>query len=152
MNLPRTTYPPLNMHFIVEFHNKEFILDKNFLSVQGLQARIEQTEEKRKGQANFENLILKRAYKPDSKLVRWCMDAINNLKKEPVDLTVKLLSANHNMLSGWRIIQAVPIAWGVEELHAQESKILIESIELKYFYFEVMNSSGKIMAPKQNSE
>jgi len=148
MNLPRSTYPPLNMHFVVEFHSKEFIMDKGFQSVQGLQARIAQTEDKRRVQADFENLILKRAYQPNSKLVRWCMDAINNLKKEPIDLTVKLLNADHHMLSGWRIIQAIPIAWGVEELHAQESKILIESIELKYHYFEVLNSKGNVVAPK----
>jgi phage tail-like protein len=137
------------MHFVVEFHAKEFALDKEFQSVQGLQARIEQDEEKRGVHASFENLVLKRAYQPDSKLVRWCMDAINNHKKRPVNLTVKLLDADHEMLSGWRITQAMPVAWGVEELHAQESKILIESIELKYRYFEVINSKGKTMAAKK---
>ncbi len=145
--MPRSTYPPLNMHFIVEFNNDEFLNDNSFHSVQGLKARIIENNENRGVHFQFENIVLKRAYQPDSKLVKWCMNAINNNKKQPVDIIVKLLNAEHIMLSGWQIEEAVPVAWGVEELHAQETKILIETIELKYLRFQVLNSKREIVAP-----
>lgn|GEM_PF-2523795 len=147
LNMPRSIHPPLNMHFIVEFNNKELITDKNFQSVSGLKARIHENEDKKGTHIQFENIILKRAYQPDSGLVKWCMDAINNNKKEPTNLIVRLLNADHDMLSGWQIEKAIPIAWGVEELHAQETKILIETIELSYQCFHVLNSKGKVIAP-----
>lgn len=135
------------MHFIVEFIDEDFWEDKNFQSVQGLQARICEKEDRRGIHAQFENIILRRAYQPDSKLVKWCMDAINNHKKQALNLTIKLLNAEHEMLSGWMIEKTLPVAWGVEELHAQETKILIESIELSYQRFQVLDSKGRIVAP-----
>lgn len=138
------------MHFIVEFHEKYFSMDAHFQSVQGLKARICKDDVNKKGHIQFENLILRRAYQPDSKMVKWCMDTINNNIIKPVDLTVKLLNADHNMLSGWQIEQAVPISWGVEELHAQETKILIEIIELEYLKFHVLDSKGMNVAPPAN--
>lgn len=150
MNLPRTTYPPLNMHFILEFQDKYLSEDINFHSVQGLHARICKEENTENKFVHFENLILKRAYLPNSKLVKWCMDAINNNKEQPVNLTIKLLNANHEMLSGWQIEKAMPIAWSVEELHAQETKILMEIIELKYHKFHVLDSKGRNVAPSAN--
>lgn len=145
--MPQSINPPLNMHFVVEFNNKAFSEDRNFQSVQGLQARISENENKQGVYTQFENIILRRAYEPDSGLVKWCMDAINNHKKQPVNLLIKLLNTEHEMLSGWNIENAVPIAWGVEELHAQETKILIETIELAYERFQVLDSKGRIIAP-----
>ena len=147
MFLPRAIYPPLNMHFSVEFKNKYLSKDKNFQSVHGLQARIVNDESTDKSFPVFENIILRRAYQPISKLVKWCMNAINNNKKQPIDIVVKLLNAEHDMLSGWKIEKAIPIAWGVEELHAQETKVLIEIIELSYLRFQVLDSKGNIIAP-----
>lgn len=145
--MPRSTYPPLNMHFAVEFMNGTFHENDGFQSVQGLQARICENEDKRGIHTKFENIILKRAYQPDSELVMWCMDAINNHKRQPVDIVIKLLNAESEILSSWSIEKAVPVAWGVEELHAQETKILIETIELSYQRFQVLNSKRRIVAP-----
>lgn len=142
----RSTYPPLNMHFAVEFINAPFSESTNFQSVQGLQARICINENKREI-TKFENIILKRAYQPDSELVKWCMDAINNHRKESLNFLITLLNAEHEPLSSWSIEKAVPVAWGVEELHAQETKILIETIELEYQRFQVLNSKGRVVAP-----
>lgn len=138
---------PVNMHFIVKFQNPAYSDDTNFQSVQGIQARILPDEVPGGNYARFENIILKRAYQPDSKLIEWCMNAINNRKKEPEDLIIELLNADHQIISGWRIERAIPIAWGVEELHAQNPKVLIETIELKPKYFQVLNSKGKVIAP-----
>ncbi|MEP3836896.1 MAG: phage tail protein [Algibacter sp.] len=138
-------YPPLNMHFIVHFHNKALLSDTNFQSVEGLQARIIENEGKK--QVKYDHLVLKRAYQPDSSLVAWCMDAINNNKKQATNLTVNLLNADHEIISGWQIEKALPVAWGVEELHAQDTKILIETVELQYRRFNVLNNKGEVITP-----
>ena len=140
------TYPPLNMHFTVHFHDKEY-KDSQFQSVEGLQAYRETDETNHEPQTRFTNITLTRAYEPDSKLVAWCMDAMNNHKKEPKNLTITLLSPKQKVLGAWIIEQALPVGWGIEELHAQETKVLLECIEISYVYFQVVNSEGAIVSP-----
>lgn len=141
--------PPINSHFQVTFSNAKFKNDTRFHAVQGLYAQLARHEPLREWHAHFDNLLLQRAYEPDSKLLEWCMDAINNQKIEKENLTISLLNSKHEVISSWQIHQAFPIRWGIEELHAQDTKILLESYELKYSYFEVVNSKGKIVAPKE---
>ncbi|MCX7549597.1 phage tail protein [Xanthomarina sp. F2636L] len=145
--MPRSTYPPLNMHFAVDFDYKELRDDKNFQSVQGLKVRVCENENKKGTYVKFDNIILKRAYQPESHLVKWCMDTINNHKIKPINLTVKLLNADHEILSAWNIEKAVPVAWGVDELHAQDTKILIETIELSYLRFKVLTTKRNVKSP-----
>ena len=71
------------MHFIVQFDSKKFKLDYRFQSVQGLQASVCKNENGKGTHTKFENIILKRAYQPDSKLLEWCMNAISNHKNNP---------------------------------------------------------------------
>lgn len=145
------TNPALNMYFIVEFLNNDLQGDYRFQSVQGLKASLIKKEGVKLPHAIFENIILKRAFEPDSKLVEWCMNAINNKVFKQESLTIKLLDFNHEFVSGWHVSSAIPVGWGVEELHAQDSKVLIESIELKYSNFEVLDSKGKLIAPKKRT-
>lgn len=147
--MPQSLYPLLNFHFDVEFTSMRFKADRNFQSVHGLKARICENDDEKEVRVQFENIVLRRAYQPNSKIVEWCMDAINNNIKEPFTIVVKLLNADHKMLSGWIIEEALPVSWGVEELHAQESKILIEIIEVSYLRFQVMNGKGEVVAPLQ---
>lgn len=144
----RDKYPPLNMHFIVQFSGSEFDNEIHFQSVDGLKARICENENKSGTYVKFDNLILKRAYQPDSKLHRWCMDAINYNKEKPLNLNVYLLNAQHEPISTWKIEKATPVAWGVDELNAQESKILIETIELTYHRFQIVSNLDKTGGPK----
>jgi phage tail-like protein len=97
----------------------------------------------------FKELVLKRAYRPNSNLLEWCMDAMNNHKREEENLTVTLLNSRRDMISAWRIEKAMPIGWHIDELHAEDSKILMETITLTYDYFEVVNGLGKVVAPKE---
>ncbi|MGI9552460.1 MAG: phage tail protein [Aurantibacter sp.] len=141
-------YPPLNFHFDVEFRHKDFKRDHKFQSVDGLHAQLVKDEGQKNPHAVFDHIVLKRAFEPDSKLVGWCMDAINNKVFKAVTLTIKLLNSKHEVLSAWIVEKAIPVGWGVAELHAEESKILIETIELRYRYFQVVDSKGRIVAPK----
>ncbi|WP_310991977.1 phage tail protein [Aequorivita marina] len=150
--MTKSTYPLLNMHFVVEFKNKQFFNDRSFQSVSGLKARVCENDDSNESDVHFENIILRRGYQPDSEIVVWCMDAINNKKKKPLDLVVKLLNEEHEMISGWYIESAVPVAWGVDELHAQETKVLIETIELSYQRFQVLNKKGKAIEQIKTSK
>ena len=142
-----STYPTLNMYFTVEFQNKDLLGDHRFQSVQGLKASLIKEEGVKVPRAVFEIIILRRAFEPDSKLVEWCMDTINNKVFKHEGITIKLLDGKHELISGWIVTDAIPLAWSVEELHAQDSKVLIETIELKYKNFQVLNSKGQIIAP-----
>lgn len=142
-------YPPLSFHFRVNFdgvskNNKDY----RFQSVSGLSVDIE-TEEYAEGGENrfkhklpvktkFPNLVLKRGLLVDSELIDWCRNAIENFVFEPADLTIDLLSEEHDPLTTWNIVGAYPVKWSVEDLNAQESKLAIESVELVYNYFTII--------------
>ena len=104
---------PVNFQFSVEFHNDDFIEDDNFLSVDGLYAELIPAEKKNVLLAQFDVLVLKRAYRPDSKLVAWCMNAINNKVIQKELLTVRLLNSKFEAVSAWRIEGAKPLSWGI---------------------------------------
>lgn len=144
-----TYYPPVGFHFKVEFNGistKEN--DIQFQSVAGLSVDIE-TEEFAEGGENrfkhkfpvrskFPNLVLKRGMVTDSKLIDWCRDAIESFQFEPIDLTVKLLNEEHEPLITWNVVHAYPVKWSVADLNAEESKVLLETVELSYNYFKLI--------------
>ena len=77
--MPSPTNPLLlNYHFDVHFHRRDLKSDHRFQSVHGLHAQILAEDLVGRKNATFDNVKLTRAYEPDSKLVAWCMDAINN--------------------------------------------------------------------------
>jgi len=146
--MPPAVASPLNCHFRVVFDNPIFISDIGFYTIQGLSAKLSSDVLSDNTHVHFENIRLTRAYRPDSKLIAWCMEAINNQNYEVENFRILLLGAKEKILSTWLIKEAVPAGWSIEEFHAQESRILLETIELRYSYFEVVNSKGQIIAPK----
>ena len=148
-------YPPVSFHFKVEFNFKQEFHgvptqkdDIMFQSVGGLTSEL-QTETIKEGGENrfehelpvrtkFNNLILKRGVIKDSSLIKWCLNTFQHLEIRPVDLEVKLLNEKHDPLMTWAIKQAWPKKWNVEDLSAVDSKILIESLELRYQYFTIL--------------
>jgi len=152
-------YPPLAFHFAVHFNFGQGEDDKNeqhFQSVSGLSVDLE-TEEIAEGGENrfkhkipvrtkYPNLVLKRGMLVNSKVIDWCKEGIFNANYAPVDLTVHLLSIPEEndqenpvtkTLRSWNIVHAYPIKWSVADFNAEESKVLIETIELTYNYFTV---------------
>lgn len=144
-----TYYPPVGFHFKVEFNGiTTQDTDFQFQSVAGLSVDIE-TEEFSEGGENrfkhkfpvrtkFPNLVLKRGMVTDSKLIGWCRDAIESFLFEPVDLTVKLLNEENEPLVTWNVVHAYPVKWNVSDLSAEESKLVVETIELSYNYFTLV--------------
>ncbi|GGF03470.1 phage tail protein [Flavobacterium limi] len=144
-------YPPVGFHFLVEFEglgSKE--KDHQFQSVSGLSVDIE-TEEIAEGGENrfkhklpvktkYPNLTLKRGILIDSVVIDWCRNAIENFSFKPVNLTVKLLNEKHQPLVSWNVVHAYPVKWAVEDFNAEESKLVIENVELTYNYFTLIKS------------
>ncbi len=144
-------YPPVGFHFKVEFQdleNKIQINDYQFQSVSGLSVDLE-TEEVAEGGENrfkhkipvrtkYPNLVLKRGLLIDSDLIEWCRDAIENFEIKPINLTVMLLNEKHEALLTWSVTHAYPVKWVVEDFNAEENKLVIESLELTYNYFETL--------------
>jgi len=144
-------YPPVGFHFLVEFEglgSQEN--DHQFQSVSGLSVDIE-TEEIAEGGENrfkhklpvktkYPNLTLKRGILIDSKVINWCRQAIENFSFKPVNLTIKLLNGEHQPLISWNVVHAYPVKWSVEDFNAEESKLVIENVELTYNYFTLLKS------------
>ncbi|MHA7059800.1 phage tail protein [Aquimarina sp. M1] len=144
-----TYYPPVGFHFSVEFTGLSTgEKDHQFQSVSGLTVDIE-TEEITEGGENrfkhkvpvrtkYPNLVLKRGLLVDSKVVDWCKKAVENFDFEPIDLIVKLLNEKHEPLLSWNIVHAYPIKWSIADFNAEESKVVIETIELVYNYYNTI--------------
>ncbi|SHI62474.1 conserved hypothetical phage tail region protein [Tangfeifania diversioriginum] len=138
-------YPPLGFHFKVEFSHIEG--EFQFQSVSGLTVELE-TEQIAEGGENrfkhqlpvrtkFPNLVLKRGVLVNSGLVKWCRDAVEDYDIKPVDLTISLLNEEHEPLMTWNVVHAYPVKWAMADFNAEESKIVIETIELAYNYFNI---------------
>lgn len=148
-------YPPVSFHFKVEFNFKQEFHgvaaqkdDIMFQSVGGLSSEMQTETAKEGGENRFEhelpvrtkftNLVLKRGVIKDSSLIKWCLNTFQQLDIRPVDLEVKLLNEKHEPLMTWAVKQAWPKKWAIEDLNAMESKVLIESLELRYQYFTIL--------------
>jgi phage tail-like protein len=143
-------YPPVGFHFTVEFAGLDSQgADAQFQSVSGLSVTME-TEEIAEGGENrfkhkfpvktkYPNLVLKRGLVLNSDLIQWCRDAMENFEFELKDLTIKLLNEEHEPLQTWNIVHAFPVKWAVDDFNAQESKLVLETLELSYQYFKPIN-------------
>lgn len=138
-------YPPLGFHFKVEFDS--FPGEYQFQSVSGLTAELEIEEIPEGGENRFKHklpvrsryqkLVLKRGLNASSALAKWCREAIENLNIKPTNITISLLNERHESLTTWNVVHAYPVKWSVADFDAQESKIVIESLELVYNYFNI---------------
>ncbi|MAQ76668.1 MAG: glycerol acyltransferase [Aquimarina sp.] len=145
-----TYYPPVGFHFSVEFTGLTASeSDHQFQSVSGLSVDIE-TEDVAEGGENrfkhkipvrtkYPNLVLKRGLLVDSKVIEWCKDAVENFNFKPIDLMVKLLNEKHEPLLSWNVVHAYPVKWSIADFNAEESKIVIETIELVYNYYNTIS-------------
>ena len=139
-------YPPMGFHFKVEFaHLKS---EFQFQSVSGLTVDLV-TEEIGEGgenrfkhklpvQTKFPNLVLKRGLLVDSELIKWCREAVEDFNITPTDITISLLNEKHEPLMTWNVVHAYPVKWATADFSAEESKIIIETIELAYNYFNII--------------
>jgi phage tail-like protein len=163
------TYPPVGFFFEVSFQgsfknasgavtnlSKETV-ETRFQSVSGLSVELQTENLKEGGEQRFEHilpvrtkynpLILKRGLVKDSKMIQWCMDAIDNFDIQPMDLLVHLLHVKRpdsqklpqgiEPLITWNVVNAWPKKWSVSDFNAEQNSIAVESLELNYSYFRI---------------
>lgn len=143
-----TNYPPVSFFFRVEFQlGGVQSTDAMFQEVTGLNAELQSEQIKEGGEnrysqslptrASYTDLVLKRGLIVGSAVVKWCQDAIENLDIQPITIIVKLLNEKNEPLQTYNIVNAWPKKWSVSDFNAQESKIVVETMELSYQYFKV---------------
>jgi phage tail-like protein len=147
--LTEYSLPPPGFHFSVHFLFKdgEQKTDIQFQSVSGLSIQVNTETVKEGGgnlfelalpnQVQYSNLVLKRGLMKDSRVADWCMKAFKDLFFEPVDIVVSLLNGQHEPLLSWNIVGAWPLKWSVSDFNAEQNALVIETMELKYKYFEL---------------
>ncbi len=141
-------YPPVGFHFRVEFGLSGIgDRDSRFQEVSGLSAELG-TEELQEGGENrfvhrlptlpkYGSLVLKRGLLTDSGLIRWLTDAVENFSFEPTTVNVTLLNEQHEPLGfTYSFVRAWPVKWTVSDFKAQESGLVVETLELSYSYFK----------------
>lgn len=151
--MPENFYQPVSFHFRVDFiglEEKQDSIDTRFQSVSGLTVNFETETIKEGGENRFQHvlplrtqyadLVLKRGFlKPaDSAVARWCVDAFTFMNVRPIDLKVVLLNQAHQPLISWEVIHAWPKRWSVSDMNAEQSAILIETLELHYNHFKLL--------------
>lgn len=155
-----TRYPPVSFFFDVAFLGADFggdVVETRFQSVTGLSVDMQTETLKEGGENRFEHvlpvrtkynpLVLKRGLVTDSKMVKWCMDALVNFEFKPVDMVVNLLHVNRPVdrappinsepLMTWEVINAWPKKWSISDFNAEQNAIAIETLELNYNYFKI---------------
>ncbi|WP_337041992.1 phage tail protein [Emticicia sp. 17c] len=142
----KSNYPPVGFHFKVEFNLPNGLSgDIHFQEVSGLNKEMT-TEEFTEGGENrflyhfpkgtkYPNLVLKRGMKPESDVIQWVKDAIDNFDFKPATVSVILLNDAHKPLVKWEFLKAFPVKWASSDLKAQENAIVIETLELNYQYY-----------------
>jgi phage tail-like protein len=164
-----SSYLPVGFFFEVNFQGtfkepnnvmtdlSKIAVETRFQSVSGLSVELQTETLKEGGQQRFEHilpvrtkyspLILKRGMVKNSKMIEWCMEAIDNFDIQPIDLLVHLLHVNRpnpnqppqgvSPLITWNVVNAWPKKWSVSDFNAEQSSIAIESLELNYSYFTI---------------
>jgi phage tail-like protein len=71
---------------------------------------------------------------------------MENFQFEPRDLIITLSGGLQSTapLMVWNVVGAYPVRWEVSEFNAEESKLAIETIELKYRYFTIPSSLASL--------
>ena len=149
-------YPPTSFSFVVNGVSNLEGIDSQFQSVSGLSSEIE-TESYTEGGENrfthqlpkgvkYPNLVLKRGLIVNSGLITWCRDAMENFSFESRDLIISLYGGPKSSapLMVWNVVGAYPVKWDVSEFNAEENKLAIETVELKYKYYTIPSANLNI--------
>jgi len=142
-------YPPVGFSFWVSFGIGDHPVDIAFQDVSGIGMEL-QTEDVVEGgenkftqklptRANYTPLVLKRGLAVKSPVTEWIRDSIENLSINPLTIIVALLNEKKEPLIAYRFINAYPLKWSISNFNAETSSVVIETLELYYQYFKIIN-------------
>jgi len=140
-------YPPWGFYYRLDFSISKTGNDVRFQTVSGLSVEYDYESYKEGGENRFEHklpvrtkygdLILKRGMLQDSDVIKWFLDAFGHRAFVPADINVVLMNESGEPLRVWKVANAIPKKWLVSDFNANESSIVIETMELSYRYFTV---------------
>ena len=91
--------------------------------------------------SSSQNLVLKRALVlKDSKLASWVKHTLEDgllYRVNTQDITVSLMKSEEEPLVSWVFHKAYPIKYAISDFKSDENKLVIETMELAYTYFEI---------------
>ena len=140
-------YPPWGFYYRVEFSISSQKNDVRFQTVSGLSVEYDyetikeggenRFEHKLPGRTRYADLALKRGMVTDSAVILWLLAAFQNRTFVPADLIINLMNEAGEPLRVWNVAGAVPKKWSVSDLNANESAVVIETLELTYQFFTI---------------
>jgi phage tail-like protein len=141
-------YPPWGFYYKVEFAISGDTDDARFQTASGLNVEYDTEEYKEGGENRFthklpvrtkySDLVLKRGMLTGSAVVGWFLAAFRERAFVASDVNVILMNEKSEPLCTWSVTHAVPKKWSVSDLNANESSLVIETLELTYRYFTVV--------------
>lgn len=132
-------------------------IDSSFQEVSGISVEYD-TEPVTEGGENrfvhklpvrtkYPNLVLKRGLVTTlSPLSEWCATTFESNFGTPVELknvAVVLMDESGMPLVSWSFTNAWPVKMQVSDLQAMENKIVVETLELSYQYYETISLASK---------
>jgi phage tail-like protein len=154
MNTGSDYYPPWSFYYKVEF-----LLggrpaprgDARFQTVSGLAVEYDYETFKEGGENRFEHmlpvrtrytpLVLKRGMLMGSAVLDWFTAAFRDRAFSPTDVNVILMNEKGSALRTWNVAHAIPKKWQVSDFNANESSVVIETLELSYRYFSLQDGN-----------
>ncbi|MCG8365112.1 MAG: phage tail protein [Pseudanabaenales cyanobacterium] len=137
--------PPVGFYFMVTFLIGGFVpnlLDIRFQRVSGISSTMETTEVREGGENLFSlrlptrmtygNLVLERGMVIGSALNIEFNLAMSTMSFQPGNVLVMLLNANHTPVASWLFQETYPLQWSVSDLDANQSSVVIDTMELAY--------------------
>jgi len=148
-------YPPWGFYYKVEFMlggSPPPTNDARFQTVSGLSVEYDYESFKEGGENRFEHklpvrtkyadMALKRGMLMGSTVIDWFTAAFRDRQFSPADMSVILMNEKGDPLRTWNIAHAIPKKWLVSDFNANESSVVIETMELTYRYFSLQDSSS----------
>ncbi len=136
-------YPPPSFHFQVDIDG---LGSMSFQEVSGLSLNVETEAFPEGGNTDFthalptsvkySNLVLKRGLNVSSGIISWLYTSVVTFEFELKNAQIYLLNQDHAPIAFWSITGAYPVKWTVSPFNAMKSELAIETIELKYQYFD----------------
>lgn len=146
-----SVYPSVAFYFKVTLGLNDSDFDNGFQEAGGISV-TPPIEEIQEGGLNsykhnipsvpmYKNLMLKRGYiASDSKIADWFRKTLDSGFSMPITtqmVNLMLLNETGATLKIWTFYEAWLIKWSVSDFDVEESKLLIESLDLAYSYFNV---------------
>lgn len=157
-------YPPVGFNFEVIFQNPSQATGASkagsgmsFQSVSGLNAEVVTEAYSEGGNNDFDHilpvktqypsLVLKRGlWIPDnpkadeSEIQAWFHDMMQHRRVHPKNLIINLLNPSGGKTKirmSWAVKRAWPLKWSISDFDAQNSQVVIETMELHYDSFNI---------------